>query len=117
MPLAGHPGALAEFDDVALACLMAGEQEAMRRVVAHELGGLARRDAATARLRETVRVYLECGGNAREAAERLVMHKNTVHYRLARVEELRGRPVGERRLEFETALMLAHVFGDRVLPQ
>lgn len=116
MPLAGRPGPLAEFDDVALACLMAGEPEAMRRVVAHELGGLARRDAATARLRETVRVYLECGGNAREAAERLSMHKNTVHYRLARVEELRGRPVGERRLEFEVALMLAHVFGDRVLP-
>ena len=61
-------------------------------------------------------VNYQCGGNAREAAERLTMHKNTDHYRLARVEELRGRPVGERRLEFEVALMLAHVFGDRVLP-
>jgi DNA-binding PucR family transcriptional regulator len=117
MALAGHHGQLVGFDEVALACLMASEPDAMRRVVAHELGGLARRDLGAERLRETARVYLECGGNAREAAERLNMHKNTVHYRLARVEELRGRPVGERRLELEIALMLAHTLGDRVLPE
>jgi DNA-binding PucR family transcriptional regulator len=95
---------------------VASEPEAMRRVVADELGALGRRDPGVERLRETARVYLECGGNAREAAERLNMHKNTVHYRLARVEELRGRPVEERRLELEVALMLAHLLGDRVLP-
>ncbi|HXS43660.1 MAG TPA: helix-turn-helix domain-containing protein [Solirubrobacteraceae bacterium] len=117
MPFAGRPERLVGFDDVSLACLMAREPAAMRRVVEHELGGLARRDPNTARLRETVRVYLESGANAREAAERLNMHKNTVHYRLARVEELRGRPLGERRLEFEVALTLAHLLGDRALPR
>ena len=87
IPAAGnHLGPLVAFEDVALACLMASEPEAMRRVVAHELGGLARRDPGAERLRETTRVYLECGANAREAAERLNMHKNTVHYRLARAE-------------------------------
>jgi DNA-binding PucR family transcriptional regulator len=116
MPLAGHPGPIVPFRDVVLACLMAGDPEAMRRMVSDELGGLARRDPATTRLRDTVRVYLECGGNGREAADRLSMHKKTVAYRLARVEELPGRPVAERRLELEVALMLAHVLGDRVLP-
>jgi DNA-binding PucR family transcriptional regulator len=116
MPIAGRAGPVVSFDDVELACLMSSEPEAMRRLVTHELGELARRDPNAARLRETARVYLACGANAREAAERLSMHKNTVHYRIARVEELLGRPVTERRLELEVALMLAHTLGDRVLP-
>jgi PucR C-terminal helix-turn-helix domain/GGDEF-like domain len=117
MPIAGQPAQLVRFDDVELTCLMSSEPEAMRRLVAHALGDLARRDPSAARLRETARVYLACGANAREAAERLNMHKNTVHYRLARIEEQLGRPVTERRLELEIALMLAHTLGDRVLPQ
>jgi DNA-binding PucR family transcriptional regulator len=108
---------LVRFDDVELACIMSGEPETMRRLVANELGELARRDENAARLRETLRVYLECGANAREAATRLNMHKNTVHYRLARIEELLGRGIAERRLELEVALMLAHTLGDRVLPR
>jgi DNA-binding PucR family transcriptional regulator len=97
---------------------MTGEPELTRRLVADELGGLAQRDPNVARLRETARVYLACGANAREAAEHLHMHmhKNTVHYRLARAEELRGRPIGERRPELEVALNLAHALVDRVLP-
>jgi DNA-binding PucR family transcriptional regulator len=70
-----------------------------------------------ARLRETARVYLACGANAREAAERLTMHKNTVHYRLSRIEDLLGHPITERRLELEVALTLVHTLGDRILPQ
>jgi PucR-like helix-turn-helix protein len=50
-------------------------------------------------------------------AERLHMHKNTVHYRLARAEELRDLAIGERRLEFEIALNLVHTLGDRLLPE
>jgi DNA-binding PucR family transcriptional regulator len=103
------------YVDVELACIMSSEPGAMRRLVAHALGALAERDATAERLRETARVYLECGANAREAAERLNMHKNTVHYRLARIEELLGHPVVERRLEFEVSLMLAHTLGNRVL--
>jgi DNA-binding PucR family transcriptional regulator len=117
MPMAGRTVQVVSFDDVEIACLMSGEPEAMRRLVAHELGELARQDPSAARLRETARVYLACGANAREAAERLNMHKNTVHYRLARIEELLGRPITERRLELEVALMLAHTLGDRVLPR
>jgi DNA-binding PucR family transcriptional regulator len=117
MPVAGGAARLVSFDDVELACLMSSEPDAMRRFVAHELGDLALREPNAARLRETVRVYLACGANAREAAERLSMHKNTVHYRLARTEELLGHRIAERRLELEVALMLAHTLGDRVLPR
>jgi sugar diacid utilization regulator len=39
---------------------------------------------------ETLRVYLDCGGNAIVAAERLGLHVNTVRYRLSRVGVLFG---------------------------
>jgi DNA-binding PucR family transcriptional regulator len=117
IPSAERPPQLLRFDDVELACLMSGDPEAMRRLVARELGELARRDQSTARLRETARVYLGCQANAPEAARRLHVHKNTVHYRVARIEDLLGRPITERRLELEVALALAHSTGDRVLPR
>ena len=41
-------------------------------------------------LRDTVRVFLDCDGSYTQAAARL--HKNTVHYRVRKAEELRGRP-------------------------
>lgn len=38
----------------------------------------------------TLRVYFASGANAREAAERLFLHRNSMLYRLARVEKLTG---------------------------
>ena len=43
-------------------------------------------------LRDTVRVFPDCGGSYTQAAARLHLHKNTVHYRVRKAEELRGRP-------------------------
>lgn len=39
---------------------------------------------------ETIYGYLNCGGNAIEAAKRLDVHVNTIRYRLSRVESLFG---------------------------
>ncbi len=39
---------------------------------------------------ETLRVYLDCGGNAMTASQRLGLHVNTVRYRLSRVSGLFG---------------------------
>jgi DNA-binding PucR family transcriptional regulator len=36
----------------------------------------------------TLRVYFAAGANAREAADRLFLHRNSMLYRLARVEKL-----------------------------
>ena len=41
-------------------------------------------------LLETLDCYLECRGNASVAAERLIVHRNTLRQRLARIEELTG---------------------------
>jgi DNA-binding PucR family transcriptional regulator len=43
------------------------------------------------------------------------MHQNTVYNRVRRAEELIGGPVSERRVELQTALMLAETLGSEVL--
>lgn len=108
--------AVTTYDDVEVASLLATDTPALRRLVARELEGLLGRDASTERLRATALAFLSSGSNARLAAERLGTHKNTVLYRLRRVEELLGRPVDERRLPLELALTAVDVFGDAVLP-
>jgi len=79
------------------------------------LGDLARDDDGMARLRETVRIFLETGGSFTDAATRLHLHKNTVHYRVRKAEEIRGRPLTDSRLDVEVALVACQQLGNRVL--
>ncbi len=60
-----------------------------------------------ARLRATLRVYLEEKQSPTRAARRLGIHENTVTYRIKQSEEIIKRSVDERRLELETALRLS----------
>lgn len=107
--------AVVSYPAVSAACLLREDHDQIRGFVAHELGGLARRDSAVRELRTTLRVALEEGLNASRAASRLCMHKNTVLYRLRGAEDLRGRPLTERRLELELALRIVDTFGDEIL--
>jgi len=66
-------------------------------------GGLER----AARLRATVRVYLEENLSPARAARRLGIHQNTVVYRVKRSEELLGHAIEQRRLQIEVALRLS----------
>jgi DNA-binding PucR family transcriptional regulator len=86
---------------------LASENDARARdFVIATLGQLADDTPAGARLRETLRVFLEEAENAPRAAERLHTHRNTVLQRVARATELLGYPPGERRLAVELALEL-----------
>ncbi len=38
----------------------------------------------------TLRMYFACGANASEAADKLFLHRNSMLYRLARIEKLSG---------------------------
>ena len=94
---------LAELEVTALA---AHDPRRAAEFVASTLGPLAEDDTAAARLRETLRVYLEEADNAPHAAARLYTHRNTILKRIARATELLGYPPGERRLAVELALEL-----------
>lgn len=112
---AAPPQRATHFAQVRLAALLSENLEDLRAWVQRTLGGLAVDDMATARLRETVRTYLETGGISVETARRLYIHRNTVSYRVRRAEETRGRPLDEDRIDLEVALVLCSQLGGSVL--
>ena len=105
MHSAAADGRVVAFDDVAVAALLTDHPAEMAAWVRRVLGHLADDTDAARRLRDTVRVFLQTGGSYIEAAALLHMHKNTVHYRVRKAEDLRGRPLTEARLDVEVALL------------
>jgi DNA-binding PucR family transcriptional regulator len=95
--------------------LAAQEPDRAAEFVATALGALAADEPNAARLRETLRVFLDEAENAPRAAKRLHTHRNTVLQRVARATEILGHRPGERRLALALALELAHQLGPRVL--
>jgi DNA-binding PucR family transcriptional regulator len=105
----------ADAPGFAAAALMGENQDNAREFVHAVLGPLAGAGANDARLRETLRVFLRHGGSYTAAADELVVHFNTVKYRVGRALERRGRPLGDDRLDVEMALLLCHWYEAAVL--
>ena len=85
-----------------------GSADLLRAWVLATLASLATDDEHHARLRDTLLVFLQTGGSYKATAERLVLHKNTVQYRIRRAEESLGRPVADHRHDVELALQATH---------
>lgn len=102
-------------DGMSVTAVLARDIASTRRWVADALGPLAVDTPAAERLRETVRVFLRTGGSYVQTSEELVLHRNTVKYRLQKAEAERGRPFNDNRLDVELALHVCHVLGRPVL--
>jgi hypothetical protein len=100
----GSPGGLIRYADVELACLVADNEAGMEALIERELGPLVGDEKGYDRIRETLLAYLTFGGNVDATASSLIVHKNTIRYRLAQAEELIGHPLTERRTELALAL-------------
>jgi DNA-binding PucR family transcriptional regulator len=103
------------FGEVAPVAMMLGSPDLLRAWVLATLGGLATDDENHARLRDTLLAFLRSGGSYKTTAERLMLHKNTVQYRIRRAEESLGRPVSENPNDLELALRAGHWLGSSVL--
>jgi PucR C-terminal helix-turn-helix domain/GGDEF-like domain len=82
-------GSIMPYEEVEVTVLLlslANGEEFMRV----RLGPLLDGSPAQRELLETLRVYLATGKNAKEAARRLAVHRNTLLYRLRRAQELLG---------------------------
>ncbi len=113
---AGSPAPRAvTFSQVAPVAMMLTSRELLRPWVLSTLAGLATDDEHHARLRETLLVFLQSGGSYKTTAQQLMLHKNTVQYRVRRAEESLGRPVGDNRHDVELALQASHWLGSYVL--
>jgi hypothetical protein len=95
--------------------LLLQNREALGRWVSSVLGPLAAPDEPVARMRETLRVFLAHDGNFQAAADELLLHRNTVKYRVGKALEHRGAELAEDRLDLELALEVVRLLGPAAL--
>lgn len=116
--LGGIPDrSLVSFTEPGLAAtaLLSQNLDAARSWVRSVLGDLARDDDTSARHRDTLRTFLHHDMNYTATAEAMVMHKNSIKYRLTSAEAVLGHPVSENRLDVELALTACDWLGRSLL--
>ncbi|MGC9538868.1 PucR family transcriptional regulator [Streptomyces sp. UG1] len=102
------------FAEVGPLALMWSDPDAARDWVHSVLGPLAQEGERFARLRETLHVFLALRGSFTATGERLMLHKNTVQYRVHKAVECLGRPWEEDTANLELALRACGWFGGRM---
>lgn len=99
------------FSEVSLLGLLGSDPQRARRFVEAELGALAAYDDHTERLLETLAAYLD-SHSPQAVSHQLLIARNTVSYRLQKVQELLKRPITDRQPELRAAIMLARALRD-----
>ena len=107
--------AVTSWRDVGLLSLLGSDLERARWFVAAYLGPLGHDDALSAEHRFTLRHYFDNNQSLVHTANALHVHRNTVVYRIRKIEEILGHPLTERRGELYCAILLTDYFGARVL--
>jgi hypothetical protein len=98
---------VAADDHLAALLLHGGDTTLAADLAARVLAPLAElRPKAAARLRETLRAWLDQPGQVQAVAERLHVHPQTVRYRVAQLRELFGDQLDDPDARFEIALAL-----------
>jgi DNA-binding PucR family transcriptional regulator len=103
------------YAEVAPVAMMLGSEDLLRAWVLSTLGRLATDDEHHTRLRETLLVFLDTGGSYKATTERLVLHKNSVQYRIRKAADSLGHPIGDNRHDVELALQASRWLGSSVL--
>jgi DNA-binding PucR family transcriptional regulator len=101
---------IATFDEVEVVALAAHDERRAAEFVDRTLGPLA---TAPTEVRETLRVYLREGSNAKATAGAMYLHRNTVLARLAKAEALLPAPLDGRLLPVALALEVVRWIGPR----
>ncbi|MFF3655224.1 PucR family transcriptional regulator [Streptomyces olivochromogenes] len=103
------------FSHVGPIALMATNVGDMRTWVWGVLGPLAVDDENSARLRETVQIFLGTGCSYTATAGAQILHKNTVQYRIRKAEEILGYSVQQGHIDLEVALLAVEYLGSTLL--
>jgi len=108
------PAAVVPFRNLGLYRLLAGLEPSAELREYHQemLAELKRRDRGGV-LQQTLRAYLACNGSPTDAAERLHLHRNTILYRLGRIQEIAAVDLRdpEVRLSLHLALKIEDVLA------
>lgn len=112
--LRGRPAGVARFDDSPVALLVAASPDEAVRIARTALARVLELPSdERARLLDTLEQWYAAGGSAAGAAQLLYCHRNTVRYRLRRLEELTGRSLQDPRAVADLAVALRAL---RLLP-
>ncbi|MFG2951571.1 PucR family transcriptional regulator [Streptomyces adustus] len=103
------------YAQVAPIAMMSTNIDDLRSWVRSVLGPLAVDDEHCARLRGTLRVFLDTGCSYTATGSRQILHRNTVQYRIRKAEEAMGYPVQERRTDLDVALLAVEHLGSVLL--
>lgn len=111
---ATRPGGLVDIRELGLSALLleTGAPDALRRFARSVLRPLVLHDERRGGdLLPTLRIWLRSGCSTAATAEQLVVHPNTVGYRLGRIEQLTGRNLRglDTRLELQLALTVRDI--------
>jgi DNA-binding PucR family transcriptional regulator len=109
------PGELTTFENVRLAAAFSGDVPRLKRFVQRRLGELALDTDDAARLRATLKVFLDENRSRQAAAERLAIHSNTVGNRVRACLDVLGEDLGGRPGEVHVALAITELLGSAVL--
>ena len=104
------------YGEIAVAALCTADPGHARAFVTRVLGRLAAPDETTYRLATTLSVFLGENGSRRRAADRLLVHPNTVSYRVQQAEAILGRSADIGTLELQVALAILPTLGESVAP-
>jgi GAF domain-containing protein len=107
-------GGFVDVGRIGLSALLleTGTPDALRRFAATVLQGVeAHEERYGGDLLATLRAWLSAGCSTAAAADALVVHRNTVTYRLGRIEQLTGRTLRDSsvRLELQLALTIREI--------
>jgi DNA-binding PucR family transcriptional regulator len=105
------------YDQLGPVALMAGDPEALRRFVVRVLGKLAKNGEREEMLRDTLLTFLGHNRSYSATAQVMVLHRNSVQYRVQRALELCGRDLTDAdvALDIQTALTATRWMGRAVL--
>ncbi|MHA6795054.1 PucR family transcriptional regulator [Pseudonocardia bannensis] len=104
------------FEQVApVALLAAGDEVEIRAFVAATLGTLGVDDTRRAGLRETLQVFLESNRSYARTAQVMMLHRNTVHYRVQQAAKECRRSFDDSPLDVLLALAACRWLGEAVL--
>ncbi|MCW8378644.1 PucR family transcriptional regulator [Streptomyces justiciae] len=108
-------GQVMRWSDHSLTLTLGSDIERARWFVRSALGPLSEPTDKAAEQRSTLQAYLSSGKSLAHAAEELSVHRNTIVYRIQRIEQLIERPLQGQELGMQCALHLVEQFGAQVL--
>jgi DNA-binding PucR family transcriptional regulator len=105
------------YNEVAPIALMAGDMEELRRFISDILGELSVDDERTKWLRDTLREFLARNRSYVATADAMILHRNTIQYRVAQAMELCGQSFDDPDAVFkvQTALEVCRWMAPAVL--